>query len=295
MTESSVDFGPVVPRPSVLAMPRRRGTVIGVVLVLLGLWGGLSPLIGPWLGYHIDDEQAWTLTWDRLWLTTIPGAAVLVGGIVLFISKDRLSAAIGAWLAMAGGAWFVVGPSVSALWSSTFSTNGIGRSNTTQRLVEQLASFYALGALVVALTSFALARVLIRSEHDAVRLQNEAAASLEAVRLREERERAQAEADQAAQARADAEREYQRAQQEREQVHREHQYLQGSDPSDPRPEYVPGSDPSDPRPEYVPGSGPPAGGPADRTVHGFGPADPDGPADPNGPDDPSDPDRLPRP
>lgn len=188
--------GPVAVRPGVLAMPRRRGNLIGILLILLGLWGGLSPLIGPWFGYHIDDEQAWILTWDRLWLTTVPGAAALIGGLLLVLSRDRLTASLGAWLALAGGVWFVVGPSVSALWSSDLSASGIGRGNTAQRVLVQLLSFYGLGAAITALASFALARVLIRSERDVARLQDEAAAATEAARLREQREQLEREREQ---------------------------------------------------------------------------------------------------
>jgi hypothetical protein len=149
-------------------------------------------LVGPWFGYRIDDDQAWLLTADRFWLTTLPAVAVVVGGIVLLISKDRLSAAMATWLAIAGGAWFAVGPSVSALWSSTLSATGVGRGTTVQRLVGQLASFSALGVAIVGLASFALARVLVRSQRDAEWLQHEV------IRRREEQQLAEAwEADRA--------------------------------------------------------------------------------------------------
>jgi hypothetical protein len=190
MTGSTVAADPVAVRPPLLAMPRRRGSLIGALLVLLGLWGALGPLIGPWFGYHIDDDPAWLLTWDRLWLTTLPGAAAVIGGLILVFSRDRLTAAIGAWIAIAGGAWFVVGPSVSVLWSSTVSTTGIGRGSTTERMIVQLVSFYGLGVAITGLASFALARVLVRSERDVVLLQNEGAGAAELLRAREERERA---------------------------------------------------------------------------------------------------------
>ncbi len=218
----------VVARPSALAMPRRRGSLIGILLILLGLWGGLAPLIGPWFGYHVDDHQAWVLTWDRLWLTTVPGAATVIGGVLLYLSRDRITASLGAWLALAGGVWFIVGPSVSALWSSELSATGIGRGNTAQRVLVQLLSFYGLGAAITALASFALARVLIRSERDAARLRDEAAAATEAARLREERDRALAETEQASQARVATEREHQQAQLEREQLEREREQLRAA-------------------------------------------------------------------
>jgi hypothetical protein len=150
-----------------LAMPRRRGASSGSLLVLLGIWGGIIPFIGPMFGYRMDTAASWTFTLDRLWLSILPGAAALIGGLILLGAANRAAASVGSWLALAGGIWFVVGPTVSLLWNSPVGTNGVGVDSGTQLFIEQIGFSYGLGALVTALAAGALARVLVRSERDA--------------------------------------------------------------------------------------------------------------------------------
>src|SRR5699024_5389615 len=102
---------------------------------LLGVWGGIVPFIGPLFDYRIDEFGAWALTWDRWWLHILPGIAVLLGGAVLVVAADRLSASVAAWLAFAGGAWFLVGPSFALLWGST--GTAIPGGSDVQRFIEQ--------------------------------------------------------------------------------------------------------------------------------------------------------------
>ena len=81
-----------------------RGVKLGVfrLLVLLGLWGALIPLVGPYFHYAYTPDTAWHLTAGRIWLEIVPGAAVLVGGVLLMVSASRPTAMFGAWLAAAG-------------------------------------------------------------------------------------------------------------------------------------------------------------------------------------------------
>src|SRR5262249_52014882 len=48
-----------------LQVPRSRGAVSGLLLVLLGLWGALIPLVGPYFHYAYTPDSAWTLTAGR--------------------------------------------------------------------------------------------------------------------------------------------------------------------------------------------------------------------------------------
>ena len=68
-----------------LQVPRSRGAVSGLLLVLLGLWGALIPLVGPYFHYAYTPDSAWTLTAGRVWLEIVPGAATFVGGIILLV------------------------------------------------------------------------------------------------------------------------------------------------------------------------------------------------------------------
>lgn len=155
-----------------MAMPRRRGVSSGTLLVLLGIWGGIIPFVGPIFGYRMDTAASWAFTWDRLWLSILPGAAAFLGGLILLGAANRLSAGVGSWLALAGGVWFVVGPTFSLLWSSPIGSNGVGLGSGNQRFLEQIGFSYGLGAVVTALAAGALARVAVRTERDAALLES---------------------------------------------------------------------------------------------------------------------------
>jgi len=45
-----------------LRIPRSRGTFSGVLLVLLGAWGGLIAFIGPYFHYAYTPDSAWSYT-----------------------------------------------------------------------------------------------------------------------------------------------------------------------------------------------------------------------------------------
>ena len=65
---------------SMLQVPRSRGAVSGTLLVLLGVWGALIPLVGPYFHYAYTPDAAWTFTAGRIWLEIVPGAATFLGG-----------------------------------------------------------------------------------------------------------------------------------------------------------------------------------------------------------------------
>ena len=154
--------------PSRLAMPRSRGAGSGLLIMLLGAWGALIPLIGPYFDWVVGSDDAWNFTTGRFWLSILPGAVVFAGGLLLMMSANRATGGLGAWLAIAGGAWFVVGPVLSPIWNDTWVGEAMG--GTTQQALEMVTYFYGLGALIVALASFALGRVATRSVRDMERL-----------------------------------------------------------------------------------------------------------------------------
>src|SRR5690348_388316 len=85
-----------------LHMPRSRGAASGLLIVLLGLWGGLIPFVGPAFGYGFTPDATWQWTEGRLWLEVLPAAACVLGGLAMMGSRSRISGAVGAWLAAAG-------------------------------------------------------------------------------------------------------------------------------------------------------------------------------------------------
>ena len=144
-----------------LRMRRSRGVVSGFVLMLLGLWGGLIPFIGPYFNYAYTPDTAWTYNTARLWLEVLPGAAVFLGGILLIISASRHIALFGAALAAAGGAWFTLGTVFSPLWNNNVQLGGSPASATVvMRIAEQVGFFTGLGVVVVAIASFAFGRII---------------------------------------------------------------------------------------------------------------------------------------
>jgi hypothetical protein len=144
-----------------LRMRRSRGVVSGFVLMLLGLWGGLIPFIGPYFNYAYTPDTAWTYNTARLWLEVLPGAAVFLGGILLIIAASRHIALFGAALAAAGGAWFTLGTVFSPLWNNNVQLGGSPASATVvMRIAEQVGFFTGLGVVIVAIASFAFGRIV---------------------------------------------------------------------------------------------------------------------------------------
>jgi hypothetical protein len=134
----------------------------GFVLIVLGVWGGLIPFIGPYFGYAFGSHATWFYTTNRLWLSILPGATVVIGGLILMRSGHRASGALGAWLAMAGGAWFAVGPAVSRLWEHGAGPIGAPLFGHIRQTFELIGYFYGLGVVIVGLAAFALGRFVTR-------------------------------------------------------------------------------------------------------------------------------------
>jgi peptidoglycan/LPS O-acetylase OafA/YrhL len=139
-----------------LRMRRSQTGTSGMLLVLLGLWGGLIPFIGPYFHYAYTPDKAWDYTTARLWLEILPGAAVFLGGVLLVSAKSRAAAAFGAALAAAAGAWFTLGTVLSPLWNHGVALGGTPVGATVAlRTAEQLGFFTGLGVVVVALAALA--------------------------------------------------------------------------------------------------------------------------------------------
>jgi hypothetical protein len=151
-----------------LRVPRSRGALSGLLLVLLGLWGALMPLIGPYFHFGFSPDKAWHFTNGRVWLQIVPGVVVLFGGLVTLGSSIRAFGALGAWLATLGGALFVIGAPLSALWADHNPTHlGPALGDTNRQVVEQLTLLYGLGVVAVFLGAIALGRLAVVGVKDA--------------------------------------------------------------------------------------------------------------------------------
>jgi hypothetical protein len=144
-----------------LRIPRSRGTVSGVLLVLLGAWGGLIAFVGPYFHYAYTPDSAWSYTSGRLWLEVLPGAGAVVGGLIALASASRPVAMFGAWLAAISGAWFALGAIIGHAWAGSGLTAGTPVGGTLTRVVEQIGFFTGLGVVIVFLAALALGRLSV--------------------------------------------------------------------------------------------------------------------------------------
>jgi hypothetical protein len=147
-------------------IPRNRGAVCGVLLILLGLWGGLAPFVGPYFHFGYTPDKAWAYNSGRLYYSIIHGAAALLAGVLITLTRNRGVAVAGGVLAALGGAWFAVG--------SGFVTNvlhrsiGVGATILTgasgahavdlRSYLESVALFRGLGVLIVLLGAIVMGR-----------------------------------------------------------------------------------------------------------------------------------------
>jgi hypothetical protein len=147
-----------------LHMPRSRGAASGFLLILLGAWGAMVPFVGgPYFDFSFSPGQDWTA--GRGWLEVLPGAATVLGGLLLLVSGNRVTAMFGGWLTVIAGAWFVVGRA----FAGPLGLGDVGTpvaSSDTRRAWLELTYFYGLGALIVFLGALALGRLSVRSVRD---------------------------------------------------------------------------------------------------------------------------------
>lgn len=142
-----------------MRISRSRGILSGLLLLLLGAWGGLIAFVGPYFHYAYTPDVAWTYNTQRLWLEILPGAATFLGGLLLIVSSHRLAAIFGGWLAAVAGAWFAVGTVLSPLWNGVVAGGSPVGTTTTIRVAEQIGFFTGLGIVIVLIAGFAIGRL----------------------------------------------------------------------------------------------------------------------------------------
>ena len=156
----------------ILRVPRSRGALSGVLLVLLGAWGALIPLVGPYFHYAYTPDTAWSLTSGRIWLEIAPGAVAFIGGLIVLISSLRPVAMFG----------------LSPLWT-TGGVSAIGSpvGGTVARTAEQIGFFTGLGVVIAFLAALVIGRLSVVGVRDA-RLAESRDARQAAARLADEGE-----------------------------------------------------------------------------------------------------------
>jgi hypothetical protein len=159
MTREEKDF------PGGLTMPRSRGAISGLLLVILGAWGALIPFVGPHFNFAYTPDHDWAWSTARGWLEVLPGCATVVGGLLLIFSANRVSAVLGGWIAVLAGAWFVVGGQVAPLLGIGSAGDPIAATERKRAALE-VSYFSGLGALIIFVGGVALARTAVRLARD---------------------------------------------------------------------------------------------------------------------------------
>jgi hypothetical protein len=159
---------------SQVSIRRSRGVVSGVALILLGLWGGLAPFVGPYFHFGYTPDKAWAYTTGRVYLSAAPGGAALIGGLLISATRNRAIAAIGGALAALGGAWLVVGSGVttyvlkytSIAIGTPLGTPTAAGTDTVRMYLEGVALFGGVGALIIFFAALGWGRLSLVTARD---------------------------------------------------------------------------------------------------------------------------------
>ncbi len=163
-----------------MRMARTRGLASGVLLFILGAWAAIVPFIGDYMDFAYTPTNTWTWTSGRGWYEVAPGAAALLGGLLLLFSANRAVTSLAAWLGIAGGAWLIIGPQLATLLdvgstgTPTATTNGV-------IALERLFYFDAIGAAILLVAAVALGRLSVRSVGDVRAARHREAAAAESL------------------------------------------------------------------------------------------------------------------
>jgi hypothetical protein len=157
--------GAVTPEREVIAVVgymrirRTHGIFGGLLVALLGIWGGIIPFVGPYFHYAYTPDTSWTYTTGRLYLEILPGAGALLGGLILMGARSRHTALFGSLLAIASGAWFALGNVFAPLWNVANPAGVPASSGTLARILEQVGFFTGLGIVIVLIAAAAAGRI----------------------------------------------------------------------------------------------------------------------------------------
>jgi hypothetical protein len=125
----------------------------------------LIPFVGPHFNFAYTPDHDWAWSTARGWLEVLPGAATVVGGLLLVLAGNRVAAMLGGWVAVLAGAWFVVGGQVAPLLGIGSAGDPVAATER-KRAVLEVTYFSGLGALITFVAGVALARTAVRLARD---------------------------------------------------------------------------------------------------------------------------------
>jgi hypothetical protein len=159
----------------VARIPRSRGGLSGLLLILLGAWGALVPFVGPYFSFAYTPDKAWQYNSGRLYLSIVPGAVAVLGGAAILLTRVRWLGIVGGVLAALAGGWFIFGAGVTQIvlhktsispGQPVASTGPVIHSALTWQFLEQIGFFTGVGALIILLGAMAIGRLTMLSASD---------------------------------------------------------------------------------------------------------------------------------
>jgi hypothetical protein len=150
----------------VVAAPGTGPGLLGLLVLLLGAWGGIVPFVGPLFGYRSTGSGSFAWTAPHVFLYLIPGAVAMFFALVLMGSATErrarfsLSKELAALVVIACGAWFVLGPAVWPIFSSSAAFGHA--TGALARFVNFLGYNLGPGLLLAVFGAMALVRSVAR-------------------------------------------------------------------------------------------------------------------------------------
>jgi hypothetical protein len=136
-------------------MPRMV-RVLGVVVMVTGVWTAFAPFVGPAIGFAPAGAVAWTWTAPHWQLSLAPGVTAAVAGVTLLAGG-----AVEAWFAKlmsyAAGLWLLATPVVAAVWLDARDVAMLS-AHTTSEAGVVLGFFTVPGVVLVTAAALAAGR-----------------------------------------------------------------------------------------------------------------------------------------
>jgi len=155
-------------------IPRTRGGICGVLLILLGLWAGLGPFAGPYVHFGYTPDVTWHYSQGRLYFSIIGAAAAVLGGLLAAGTRNRGVGIFGGLLAALGGIWLIVGHEFMTVVLQKSYSVGVpiipaglaGHSLSVREYLETLALFTGVGMLILLLGAITMGRFSMIAAQD---------------------------------------------------------------------------------------------------------------------------------
>ncbi len=155
----------------VRVMPSGLG-IAGLLMLVLGAWGGIVAFVGPTFGFGAGASPAWTWNLAHFLVGLVPGVAAVLAGLFVLgrlgsaaVGEGRFGVALAGLLAMLAGAWFTIAPQA---WAVLYDGLYFLPASHLRQLADEGGYAVGPGALIAMSGAFALGWAL--SAHGGARV-----------------------------------------------------------------------------------------------------------------------------